>query len=94
MDKKDMFMTGVKATISAVPVVGGSFASIISDVYSDRKEAKLTEFVENFKLEMESLYQTTTSPKISMSTSWVFPLSVRTTARKEMTGSWIYSVVI
>ena len=56
MDKKDMFMTGVKATISAVPVVGGSFASIISDVYSDRKEAKLTEFIENFKVEMEDKY--------------------------------------
>ena len=48
----DIKETSIKAIVSCVPYVGGSVASIIGDYYSDRKEKRYLEFLENFKNEI------------------------------------------
>ena len=53
MDKKDTKMMTIKALVSCIPYVGGGIASIIGDCYSDRKEQRWLEFINDLQKDIE-----------------------------------------
>ena len=53
MDKKDTVMMTIKALVSCIPYVGGGIASIIGDCYSDRKEQRWLEFINDLQKDIE-----------------------------------------